>query len=141
MFSCCALLSHYNFTFLTAIVPFTGSSDGTIRVWTMATKECTLKIQGYAGKLSPIVTWANRVAAEVSGVTGTLQVWDTTSGEVLSKFEGHTKQISCIDGEKGRYIATGTRLVMSNFIFLILDTTNECAQSLTIRDSSVTFII
>jgi len=84
----------------------TGSSDSSLKVWDVPARSCLLTIPGHAGKLCPVTVWADRAAGEHA--TGVVRVWDTCTGEVLSHLEGHTAQLTCIDAEKGRVIATGS---------------------------------
>ncbi len=87
-----------------------GGSDGTVRVWDLASKKELMCLKGHEGAVRHVVFTPDGSKLLTSGEDGTVRLWDATTGKQLKCFTGHegpvAKMIVAPNGR--RLIACGT---------------------------------
>jgi tetratricopeptide (TPR) repeat protein len=83
-----------------------GSEDGTLRMWDVATGREVRKLQGHAGECYGIFSPKNRQVLSY-GRDGTLRVWDVATGREVRKWQGHA------GGVLGAYFLSGGQQIIS----------------------------
>eukprot|EP01133_Synstelium_polycarpum_P018014 gene18014-21499_t len=76
---------------------YSGSADGTIKIWNLETMQCTETIRTHRKAISSIIhTATNFISASMDG---TIRVWDRVTNEPLAKMDEHTAEVNsiCID--------------------------------------------
>ena len=85
-----------------------GSTDQTLRVWSLVSGEQTLVIgtQGIATSLAV----SNKEQYVVSGgEDGEIKLWASTTGELIKILQGHSEAVwSLAVSKSGRYVASGS---------------------------------
>jgi tetratricopeptide (TPR) repeat protein len=69
-----------------------GSDDGTLRLWELATGREAARLQGHAGKCSGTFSPDGRQVLSYGG-DGTLRLWDVATGREVRRFEGHQGEV------------------------------------------------
>jgi WD40 repeat protein len=69
-----------------------GSEDGTLRLWDVATGREVGRWQGHAGKCCGIFSPDNRQVLSYGG-DGTLRLWDVATGREVRKWQGHAGEV------------------------------------------------
>ena len=66
-----------------------GGSDGTVRVWDLASKKELMCLKGHEGPVRNVVFAPDGTKLLSSGEDGTVRLWDATTGKQLKCFTGH----------------------------------------------------
>ena len=81
-----------------------GGSDGTVRVWDLASKKELMCLKGHEGPVRNVVFMRDGSKLLSSGEDGTVRLWDATTGRQLKCFAGHegpvAKMIVASDGRR-----------------------------------------
>jgi WD40 repeat protein len=72
-----------------------GSRDGTIRVWDVATGECLRVIEAHATHVQCLAWSADQ--RRVLSCSLHIRLWDVETGKCLRTFEGHTDTIRTVE--------------------------------------------
>lgn len=93
-----------------------GSSDGTVRVWDVASGEELLRFTQHGGPITRIIyspdgrhilscSKANAVSATESASESSVRLWDATTGEEVQRFAGHQPWTRvCVFSPDGKWI-------------------------------------
>ncbi|MCP3666401.1 MAG: hypothetical protein GY696_28530, partial [Gammaproteobacteria bacterium] len=84
---------------------FSGSSDGTLRIWSVSTNQCLHVLTGHTGPL-----WCCRVTEDgqnLASASVEVKIWDTDTGACGHTFQGHTEDVSCM-ALQGTTLVTGS---------------------------------
>jgi WD40 repeat protein len=74
-----------------------GSDDGTVRVWDLATGTCTAVLAGHTSGVSSVaVDAAGRRALSAGYPDNTVQVWDLATGTCIAVLAGHTGWVTSV---------------------------------------------
>ena len=85
-----------------------GSRDGTVRLWDVATGAHLRTLEGHAGVTSMAFSHDGRTLASGSG-DYTVRLWDAETGEQVRTLEGHTYFVNSVAfSPDGRTLASGS---------------------------------
>ena len=86
-----------------------GSDDKRVHLWSGATGEMTMRLEGHTQQLSS-VDWSPDNHYVVSGsLDATMCIWDMSVGTLVRTFEGHTEGVTSVSwSEDGQRIASGS---------------------------------
>ena len=73
-----------------------GGSDGTVRVWDIASAQCTATLET-GGKVFSVAWWTDDRFVVAGLVTGALQVWDVERRELVRNLTGHTSVVNTLE--------------------------------------------
>lgn len=82
-----------------------GSRDGTLRVWNVATGQLVHLLAGHQHSVRCVEVAGNYIAS--GSYDCTCRLWDVDSGECISVLEGHFHQIYAVAFD-GKRVATGS---------------------------------
>jgi WD40 repeat protein/serine/threonine protein kinase len=108
----CSLIGHSDRIWSVSITPdgqkvISGSNDGTLRVWDLATGKCEHILRGHTSSVLAVASNHHQV---ISGSNDkTLRVWDLTSGECLGTLYGHSERVGAVVlTPDGRWVISGS---------------------------------
>ena len=73
-----------------------GSYDGTLRVWDLASGETVRTLSGHTGEVSAVAVTPDGRCAVSGSWDDTLRVWDLASGETVRTLSGHTGSVRAL---------------------------------------------
>ncbi len=71
-------------------------SDGTVKLWNLATRTFRLSIDAHAGGALAAAISPDAQRLVTGGRDGLVKIWDFDTGELLESLEGHTQQVTAI---------------------------------------------
>jgi WD40 repeat protein len=87
----------------------TGSADGSVRLWEVATGRELRRFAGHSGRVFGAAFSPDGKYVVSSGVDGTARLWDVQTGQEVRRFTGHTKEIRNVTfSPDGKYILTAS---------------------------------
>lgn len=75
----------------------TGSTDGTAKVWQVASGSCHQTLRGHTGAVLCLVLDAPSHTAFTGSTDATVRAWDILSGEQLRVFREHQGSVICLE--------------------------------------------
>lgn len=75
----------------------TGSTDGTAKVWQVASGCCHQTLRGHTGAVLCLVLDAPGRTAFTGSTDATIRAWDILSGEQLRVFREHQGSVICLE--------------------------------------------
>ncbi|XP_072865606.1 WD repeat-containing protein 86 isoform X6 [Chlorocebus sabaeus] len=78
----------------------TGSTDGTAKVWQVASGCCHQTLRGHTGAVLCLVLDTPGHTAFTGSTDATIRAWDILSGEQLQVFREHQGSVICLEREK-----------------------------------------
>ncbi|XP_029810262.1 WD repeat-containing protein 86 [Suricata suricatta] len=75
----------------------TGSTDGTAKVWQVASGRCQQTLRGHTGAVLCLVLDAPGHTAFTGSTDATIRAWDILSGEQLRVFREHQGSVICLE--------------------------------------------
>jgi len=103
-----------------------GSNDGTIRIWNVATGQCLQTWNGHTGILSVAFSPDGQHLASGSG-DGTIRIWNVATGQCLQTWNGHAGTVfSVAFSPDGQHLASGS---LDETIRIWNVTTGQCLQT------------
>ena len=88
------------------IYVFSGSHDGTIKIWQWASGECLKTLKGHALEVRSLQFVAGKLIS--ASYDKTIRVWKVESGEVVRTMTGHWDWISSIEPLSRNKLASGS---------------------------------
>ena len=87
-----------------------GSSDGTVKLWDVATGRERANLRGHAGWVLAVAFAPDGRTLASAGEDGTIKLWDVASRHERATFAGHADFIHALTfAPDGRILATGSR--------------------------------
>eukprot|EP00999_Lentomonas_sp_LEN2_P002561 NODE_443_length_1497_cov_90.648905_g411_i0.p1 GENE.NODE_443_length_1497_cov_90.648905_g411_i0~~NODE_443_length_1497_cov_90.648905_g411_i0.p1 ORF type:complete len:466 (+),score=65.24 NODE_443_length_1497_cov_90.648905_g411_i0:85-1398(+) len=84
-------------------IAISGSYDHTIRVWNLASRQCTQILKGHERCVRCLKFVGNKL---VSGsMDGTIKMWDLKSGTCWRTLTGHLEGVLCLDFDENRLVS------------------------------------
>ncbi|XP_047276282.1 WD repeat-containing protein 86 isoform X11 [Homo sapiens] len=81
----------------------TGSTDGTAKVWQVASGCCHQTLRGHTGAVLCLVLDTPGHTAFTGSTDATIRAWDILSGEQLRVFREHRGSVICLEGGEGTF--------------------------------------
>ena len=88
-----------------------GSPDGTIRLWDVASGQLVRTLEGHTGWWVTSVAFSpdGRLLASGSWNSTIIRLWDVASGQLVRTLEGHTDEVTSVAfSPDGRLLASGS---------------------------------
>ena len=86
-----------------------GSYDGTLRLWELATGRCLRIFEGHEDHVNSVCLNADSRLALSGGDDGTLKLWEVASGRCARTFEGHKGAVNSVSlSADGRFAVSGS---------------------------------
>ena len=87
----------------------TGSGDGTLRLWNVASASCRLVLLGHDGQVRSVVMSPDGMTVASGSDDGTVRLWDTATGSELHVLQGHDGPVrSVVMSPDGMTVASGS---------------------------------
>ena len=78
-----------------------GSRDGTLRVWNLATGECLHLLQGHTASVRCLSLGPKEGTIVSGSYDHTCRLWNLLTGECLGVFEGHSSKVYAVTSTRG----------------------------------------
>ncbi len=87
----------------------TGSSDGTARLWTVATGQELQRFEGHGGPVRSVVFAPDGHQVLTGSWDGTARMWTVSTGQEVQRFEGHGDPVQSVAfAPDGQQVLTGS---------------------------------
>ena len=80
-----------------------GSMDGTVRVWSLATGACLHTLTGHTSLVGLLGLSSSHLVS--AAADSTLRIWDASSGEVNHELRAHTGAITCFQHDEFKVLS------------------------------------
>ncbi|MFT4710597.1 MAG: WD40 repeat protein/tRNA A-37 threonylcarbamoyl transferase component Bud32 [Bacteroidia bacterium] len=87
----------------------TGSSDGTMRLWSRLSFQATTMLAGHEEDITALGFSANGDVIATASMDATIRLWDSNTAETMQVLRGHDKFVKCLAFSlDGQWLASGT---------------------------------
>jgi WD40 repeat protein len=95
-----------------------GSADGTLKVWDLATGKERVTFTGHSSLITDVAITPDSKRVISTSFDNTLMIWDLASGEVIASFIGDGEINKCLVAPDGVTIVAGERSGRVHFLRL-----------------------